>query len=225
MMVTAFLPCRAGSERIPRKNTKAFSGIEGGLLSIKIQQLLEVQLIDNIIVSTNDEDVIKIAKNFNGKVKIDRRPGHLASSETSTDDLINYVPKIIANGHVLWTHVTSPFLEAEHYGLAIQTYLENLENNTFDSLMSVKKIQTFLWDKQGSINYDRNVEKWPRTQTIKKLFEVNSGIFINSISNYVKMSDRIGEKPFLFQTEGFASFDIDWPEDFDLAELIYKSIK
>jgi CMP-N-acetylneuraminic acid synthetase len=224
-MVTVFLPCRAGSERVPRKNTKAFSGIDGGLLSIKIKQLLEVDEIDNIIVSTNDEEVIKIVKKFSGKVNIDRRPEHLASSSTSTDDLINYVPKIIPTGHVLWTHVTSPFIGSEHYKFAIKTYLENLENDTFDSLMSVNKIQTFLWDAHGSINYDRNLEKWPRTQTIKKLFEINSGIFLNSISNYINKLDRIGEKPFLFETEGFASFDIDWPDDFKLGELIYKSIK
>ena len=224
-MITVFLPCRAGSERVPRKNTKVFSGNDGGLLSIKIQQLLEVDGIDNIIVSTNDEEVVEIVKKVRGKVSIDRRPDHLASSLTSTDDLINYVPKIIPTGHVLWTHVTSPFLGAEHYEFAIKTYLENLENGTFDSLMSVNKVQTFLWDANGSINYDRNLEKWPRTQTIKKLFEINSGIFLNSISNYINKLDRIGEKPFLFETEGFASFDIDWPDDFEMAELIYKRIK
>jgi CMP-N-acetylneuraminic acid synthetase len=125
---------------------------------------------------------------------------------------------------VLWTHVTSPFLLAKHYQLAIKTYLENLEYNTFDSLMSVNKIQTFLWDENGSVNYDRNVEKWPRTQTIQKFFEINSGIFINSVASYIKSEDRIGNKPFLFETEGYTSFDIDWPEDFTMAELIYKSI-
>jgi CMP-N-acetylneuraminic acid synthetase len=224
-MVTVFLPCRAGSERVPRKNTKPFSGIDGGLLSIKIKQLLEVKCIDKIVVSTNDEDVIKIANRFNDKVVIDRRPEHLASSQTSTDDLINYVPKIIPSGHVLWTHVTSPFLKASHYESAIKTYFKNLDMATFDSLMSVNSVQTFLWDANGSINYDRKEEKWPRTQTIKKLYEINSGIFINSIANYVSCFDRIGEKPFLFETKGFASFDIDWPEDFILAELIYKSTK
>lgn len=225
-MVTVFLPCRAGSERVPRKNTKPFSDIEGGLVSIKLQQLLKVKSVDRIVVSTNDEEVIKIAKRFEDKkVVIDIRPENLASSETSTDDLINYVPKIIAFGHILWTHVTSPFLEASHYESAIETYQKNLENKTFDSLMSVNSVQTFLWDANGSINYDRNVEKWPRTQTIKKLYEINSGIFINSRANFIKHRDRIGENPFLLETEGYSSFDIDWPEDFVMAELIYKSIK
>lgn len=223
-MVTAFLPCRAGSQRIPQKNTKNFSGIEGGLLTIKLKQLLKVPLINNIVLSTNDQEVVDIAMAIDKRIVIDKRPEHLASSETSTDDLINYIPNIIKKGHVLWTHVTSPFLDSKIYQLAIAKYLEEINLNNYDSLMTVNKIQTFLWDKKGSINYDRNKEKWPRTQTLPELFEVNSGIFINSVNNYLKFNDRIGEKPFLYKTEGFPSFDIDWPEDFKLGELIYKRI-
>ncbi|MUU79064.1 acylneuraminate cytidylyltransferase family protein [Winogradskyella endarachnes] len=221
-MMTVFLPCRAGSERVPNKNTKPFAEVEGGLLFLKIKQLLKAKLVDNIVVSTNDNEVKKIVERFGDKIIVDNRPEHLASSSTSTDDLIKYVPKIIKSGHVLWTHVTSPFLKSEHYDLAIKTYLKNLEEDTFDSLMSVNNLQTFLWDKNGSINYDRNKEKWPRTQTLPKLYEINSGIFINSVSNYKVMLDRIGAKPFLFETKGYTSFDIDWPDDFDMAELIYK---
>lgn len=223
-MVTAFLPCRAGSQRVPRKNTKRFSGIEGGLLTVKLNQLLKVPLINNIVLSTNDQEVVDIALAISERIIIYKRPEHLASSETSTDELINYVPKIIEEGHVLWTHVTSPFLDDKIYQMAIRKYLEEINLGNYDSLMTVNKIQTFLWDKKGSMNYDRGKEKWPRTQTLPELYEVNSGIFINSVNNYLKFNDRIGEKPFLYQTEGFSSFDIDWPEDFKLGELIHQSI-
>jgi CMP-N-acetylneuraminic acid synthetase len=223
-MITVFLPCRAGSERVPNKNTKPFAEVEGGLLFLKIKELLKAKLVDTIVVSTNDNEVKKVVERFGDKIIVDNRPEHLASSSTSTDDLIKYVPKIIKSGHVLWTHVTSPFLKAEHYDLAIKTYLKNLEEDTFDSLMSVNNLQTFLWDKNGSINYDRNKEKWPRTQTLPKLYEINSGIFINSVSKYIETLDRIGNKPFLYETKGYASFDIDWPDDFDMAELIYKHL-
>lgn len=224
-MVTAFLPCRAGSQRVPQKNTKIFSGIQGGLLAIKLRQLLDVPLIDKIILSTNDPEVIAIGRNIDKRIIIDRRPEDLATSETSTDALINYVPSIIKEGHVLWTHVTSPFFTPETYQLAIEKYLEEVSLGNHDSLMTVNKIQTFLWDESGSINYDRTKEKWPRTQTLKELFEINSGLFLNSVENYLKFKDRIGNTPFLYKTEGYTSFDIDWPEDFKLAELIYTNTK
>jgi len=224
MNIIAFVPCRSGSERVPMKNTKDFGGISGGLLKIKLTQLLKVPLINTIVLSTNDEEVIKIATALDKRIVIDKRPENLATSATSTDELINYVPEIIHEGHVLWTHVTSPFLDEQVYQKAIQTYKKNLEEGIYDSLMTVNKIQTFLWNRKGSVNYDRNEEKWPRTQTLPELFEVNSGMFINTIENYRKFNDRIGKTPFLFETEGFNSFDIDWPDDFELGQLIYEKI-
>lgn len=221
-MITAFLPCRLGSQRVPLKNTKDFAGVKGGLILIKLRQLLNSKRIDKIVLSTDDPKVMEIGYKISDEIIIDERPKELALSSTSTDDVIKYVPKIIKEGHVLWTHTTSPFLTSNVYDNAIDMYLENLEN--FDSLMTVNKIQSFLWDNKGSYNYDRNKEKWPRTQTIEELFEVNSGIFLNSINNYNKFEDRIGEKPFLMETEGYESFDIDWPEDFEFAEMIYRKI-
>ncbi len=221
-MITVFLPCRAGSQRIPKKNTRSFCGIEGGLLRIKLKQLLDIKMVDQIVLSTNDDEVIDIAKGISDKINIDIRPEYLASSSTSTDDLIKYVPTIINEGHVLWTHVTSPFLTEAHYQQAIKDYQLLLKEGIYDSLMSVNKVKSFLWDSKGSINYDRSLEKWPRTQTIQDVYEINSGIFLNSIANYLKFGDRIGQSPMFFETAGYASFDIDWPHDFDLAELIFK---
>ena len=109
--VIAFLPCRQGSQRVKNKNIKSFAGVEDGLIYIKLSQLLDVESIEQIVVSTNDLEVKRIARSFsNTKIIIDDRPEELASSSTSTDDLINYVPSIIASGTVLWTHVTSPFI-------------------------------------------------------------------------------------------------------------------
>lgn len=223
-MITAFLPCRSGSERVPLKNTKEFGGVKGGLLKIKLNQLLEAKLIDKIVLSTNDPLVIEIAELISSQIIIDNRPEHLALSSTSTDDLIRYVPSIIDKGHVLWTHTTSPFLTSVIYDKAIEIYKQNLKHGSCDSLMTVTRLKAFLWDKMGSVNYDRESEKWPRTQTLKELFEINSGIFINSVYNYIQFEDRIGKNPFMFDTKGYTSFDIDWPEDFELAEMIYRKL-
>lgn len=223
-MITVFLPCRAGSQRIPQKNTKKFAQIEGGLLAIKLEQLLKVPEVSKIVLSTNDYEVIRVAKTISEEIVIDIRPENLASSETSTDELIQYVPNIIQTEHILWTHVTSPFLNENFYSQIIEKYLSELKLGNFDSLMTVNKIQTFLWTHEGSFNYDREKEKWPRTQTLPELYEVNSGVFINSLDNYLNFKDRIGKKPFLYRTEGLSSFDIDWPEDFDMAENLYKNI-
>ena len=218
--MTIFLPCRQGSERIPQKNTKFFAGVKGGLLKVKLNTLLKVSGIDTILVSTNDAEVMAVAKSFkNERIIIDVRPEHLATSSASTDDVIRYVPSVIKDEHILWTHVTSPFISVSTFEKAIEQYFNA---DGCDSLMTVNKVQTFLWDKEKPINYDRSVEKWPRTQTLPEFYEINSGFFISSRENYLKHQDRIGVKPYLFLTEGHESLDIDWPEDFKLAEMIYK---
>ena len=226
MKISVFLPCRAGSERVPHKNTRTFAGIEGGLLKIKLQQLIACNAIDTIVLSTNDEEVIQLAEILSSdKIKIDRRPEHLATSSTSTDDLVKYVPTIISEGAVLWTHVTSPFIDGRIYEEAIDAYKKALTKGENDSLMSVTALRTFIWNKEGAINYDRNKEKWPRTQTIEPLYEINSGIFLADIDIYKNLQDRIGQKPFLFENNDIDSFDIDWEEDFFIAEAIYNKLR
>ena len=220
-----FLPCRKGSQRVPNKNTRPFAGIEGGLLRIKLEQLLACKKIDAIYLSSDDDVVLNIGREMNDeRIIIDRRPDHLCQSSTSTDDVIRYVPDLIKeDATIIWTHVTSPFLKAETYDDMLNTYYAHLSG--YDSLMSVNELRTFIWNKDGAINYDRKIEKWPRTQTLEPWYEINSGVFIADRSIYTQLLDRVGNQVFPYVTSKLESFDIDWPEDFEMAELLYKNVK
>jgi CMP-N-acetylneuraminic acid synthetase len=218
-----FLPCRKGSQRVPNKNTRPFAGVDGGLLRIKLEELLKAKLIDKIILSSNDAEVLQIGKEFNHpKLCVMERPENLCTSATSTDELIAYVAELIPQGTILWTHVTSPFLSAETYDKMLQIYHDNRAE--YDSLMSVNVIRNFLWNDSHPINYNRSIEKWPRTQTLQKIFEPNSGAFIADASVYHTMKDRIGERVYMYETSKLESLDIDWPEDFEFAEQIYLNL-
>lgn len=220
--INIFLPMRAGSERIKRKNIRPFSDVSGGLCRIKLEQLLGCSSIGRIFVSTDDPAVGQIARSFNSqRIKVLNRPAYLASSEASTDDLIRHACEVMPDGHILWTHVTSPFLVTHIYEKIIKTFLENL--NQFDSLMTVTKIQKFIWNDEQPINYDQSLEKWPRTQTLKPIWEVNSGAFLTSKEVYKRKFNRIGDSPFLFELDQANAFDIDWPSDFKIAEAMYKA--
>lgn len=223
MKVTCFLPCRAGSERVKNKNTRQFAGVEGGLLKIKLDQLVRCTLIETIVLSTDDEKVIRVSRPYGSRVRIDLRPPGLATSDTSTDELIRYVPEIISDPHILWTHVTSPFAGEEVYEKAIKEYFRVSTTGKYDSLMSVTPLRVHVWDKEGKpVNYLREELRWPRSQQVDPLFEVNSAVFISSRENYLKLGDRIGDKPFLFEMERTDSLDIDYEDDFMLAESIFR---
>jgi N-acylneuraminate cytidylyltransferase len=222
--VSVFLPTRKGSERVVNKNTRTFAGIKGGLLSIKLQQLLKVKSIDEIILSTNDEASVEVASDFtHKKLKVVKRPENLALTSTNLQDLIDYAPGVCSCDNILWTHVTSPFTNDGHYERAINEYEKLLASRKFDSLMSGNWFKNFLWsqEKNEVINKDSDL-KWPRTQDLSNLFEVDSAIFIANKRVYQREQDRIGKRPYLFTQKGNASFDIDWEDDFRLAEILYK---
>ena len=223
--VTAFLPCRKGSQRIPDKNTKPFSKYAGGLLEIKLIQLFECKSIRKVILSTNDNKVIRSAETIASKLgykelEIDIRPDSLASSSASTDDVIKYVAAKLDFEHLLWTHVTSPFLTSQDYDICVEKYWHCC-NQGFDSLMTVQSHQSFYWNEEKPITYNRNKEKWPRTQTIKEIYEVDSGAFIASKGIYSHNEDRIGKKPYLLDLNKKFNIDIDWPEQFERAEILF----
>tara|TARA_B110000285_G_scaffold25370_1_gene24373 strand:- start:1881 stop:2567 length:687 start_codon:yes stop_codon:yes gene_type:complete len=223
MKIDIFLPCRSSSIRIKNKNIKKFSNIKFGLFELKLSQLMLVKGIQNIIVSTNDKKILDyLKKKIIKKLIIDKRPDYLCSSKVSTDELVKYVPNIIKSDHILWTHVTSPFFQAKDYENAIKVYKKNIKRN--DSLMGVTKIQDFIYDTKKPINFNKRKEKWPPTQSLRKLFVVNNSIFLTSKRNYINLNDRIGKNPFLLEIKKIKSFDVDWPEDFKIAENIYESI-
>lgn len=223
--ISVFLPTRAGSERVKNKNTRDFAGVKGGLLSIKLDQLLSLSKVKEVVLSTNDEVSIAVAHKHltNTKLKLIRRPDHLAQSQTNLTDLVNYVPSICNNEHILWTHVTSPLVIAEDYEQAIDLYFENI-NQGYDSLMSVKEIQNYIWSESGNKVLNRkegDLKKWPRTQDLEKIFEVNSAIFIASKKIYKEEQDRIGLRPYLLKHSSLQSVDVDWEEDFKIAEKLF----
>lgn len=224
-----FLPTRKGSERVVNKNTRTFAGIEGGILRVKLQQLLNIERIPTIVVSTNDEATIEIVKSFNNDcIKIIERPEYLCLSSTVIQDFINYIPSIVDAEHIFWVHTTAPFADEKILNEALDLYEEKvLKDKAYDSLLSVTRIQQFLWsEKEGKcVNHDRSKVLWPRTQDLEPLYEINHAFYVNSKENFIKYHDRIGVKPYLYELDKLHSLDIDWGDDFALAEIVYDFLK
>lgn len=223
--VSFYLPTRKGSERVINKNTKPFAGIEGGLVENKLRQLLETKLIDEIIFSSNDEDCISIAERYShdSRLKIVPRPTELCLSSTNLQDLICYVPTVTDAEHILWGHVTTPLAGAEQYDAAIKLYFDKL-NEGYDSLVGVTELKNFLLNKEGKLINNTTSIPWPRTQDLEPLYEINHTIFLAKREVYTEQKNRIGKKPLLHIMDEIHSFDIDWPDDFLIAEVMYKNL-
>ncbi len=224
MSIAVFLPTRKGSQRVLNKNTRPFAGYNGGLLELKLKQLMRLK-VDEVILSTNDESSIEIANNLKNdfpNLKIVIRPEYLALSSTSLSDLIAYVPSLTKCDHILWTHVTSPMINASLYDKSIGKYLSSLKEGN-DSLMTVNSFKNFLWSKQKNDIINRIGDKrWPQTQDLEELYEINNAVFLASREIYERNFDRVGQNPILFELDKISALDVDWQEDFQLAEVVYE---
>jgi CMP-N-acetylneuraminic acid synthetase len=218
-----FLPCRAGSERVPAKNTRAFAGYGNGLLELKLRQMSAVPELAEIIVSTNDARVLEystwFARRVDSRVRPLPRPDELGRSSTAMDDFILYIADLVENGVIVWSHVTSPFVRAEDYRSIIHAYEEAVEKG-HDSLITVTKLHKFLWDEKGPINYSQDPIKWPRSQDIRPVFEINHAAYVMPFSVMRSARDRIGHRPYFMPIAEDVAMDIDWEDQFVLLERI-----
>lgn len=221
--VAFFLPTRKGSERVKNKNTRSFARFGGGLVENKLIQLLETNSIDEIILSTNDEACMEIAARLSSdkRLRIIPRPYELCLSSTNLQELINYVPTITNAENILWGHVTTPLVGAELYDTAVKYYFSKLDEG-YDSLVGVTEFKNFLLDKAGKLINNTTNLPWPRTQDLDSLFEINHSMFLAKRNVYLEDKNRIGRKPLLYLMNKIFSLDIDWEDDFAIAEVMYE---
>ncbi len=225
MKIDVFLPCRKQSSRVKNKNTRKFANINLGLLEIKLNQLLKTKLINKIYLSTNDDRIISYYRKLNTNKIIlhERIDKSLSSNKTTNNQLVNHAIDIMPDNHIMWTHVTSPFVDSKIYNQIIKKYMMVIRNKIADSLMTTTKYYGFFWMNKKPINYSSPRLQWPRTQDTKPIDHINSAVFINSKKNYIKFNNRIGKKVFLYNLKKFEGLDIDEREDFYFAEYIFKN--
>ena len=218
MTITALLPMKGTSERIPNKNLKEFNGRP--LYHAIMFSLLNSKYIEKIVINT-DSDRIKddIKRNFNeDKVNIIDRPLEIQGGDVPMNEIIKYDITYLNDNHFIQTHSTNPLLRSKTIDKAIEFYFKNIEN--FDSIFSVTKLQTRLYDQNGK-PLNHNPSKLLRTQDLPPVYEENSNFYIFSRDSFFKKNNRIGINPYLYEINKLEAIDIDEPEDFLLAELLY----
>lgn len=221
--IIALIPARAGSERVKHKNTRPFAGFNGGLLELKLRQLARVPDISEIIVSTNDPVVLDYTTRFGAqndhRITALERPDELGRSDTPMSSFIRYAATLRETGVMMMTHVTHPLITSAVFSDLIAAW-RKAEVAGHDSLVTVTKLHKFIWDENGPYNYDNTVEKWPRSQDIKPLFEINHAAYLMPFNRMRTVGDRIGTNPYLHDMPERLVMDIDWEEQFQLLEDI-----
>jgi CMP-N-acetylneuraminic acid synthetase len=215
--VTALLPMKGHSERVPNKNLRDFLGRP--LYHHIAESLLGSRSVDWIIIDTDSRQIAEDAKGNFDRVVIVDRPEEICGDMVEMNAVIDYDLSQIGGEHFLQTHSTNPLLTAETIDRAVECYFKNLDN--YDSLFSVNRLQTRLYHKDGSpINHDPKELK--RTQDLPSVYEENSNIYIFSRSSFEEAGKRrIGKRPYMFEMDQIEAIDIDVMNDFELAKALY----
>ncbi len=218
--IIALLPMKGHSERVPNKNMKFFHGRP--LFHAIVSSLLDSKYIDKIVIDTDAEIIKHNAKEkFGNNVIIIDRPKEIQGDFVSMNEVINYdISQLMEYEFFLQTHSTNPLLTSETIDRACEKYF-NLANE-YDSMFSVTRFQTRLyWENGKPVNHNSN--ELLRTQDLPIIYEENSNFYLFSrTSFYENGKKRIGKKPYLFEINKMEAIDIDEPEDFIIAEQLYK---
>lgn len=209
--VVAFVPIKLNSQRLPFKNKLPLGKYP---LAYHIcNTLLQVSRIDEVYVFCSNEEVVNyVPQGVRYLERSKELDGDLVKGKEIYTEFINQVESDI----YILAHTTSPFLRTE----SIQTALDKMLTEGYDSALSVQKIQTFAWYDNKPINY--SLEDIPRTQDIKPVLIETSGFFMFEKEIFTEYGRRIGFKPYLQEVNGMEAIDIDTKEDYDFALKLVK---
>jgi CMP-N-acetylneuraminic acid synthetase len=216
--ITAMIGVRKNSVRVKNKNIKQF--YDTTLLDLKIKTLLKCKNIDNILVTSDCDDMLNIAKKYN--VLTDKRPDYYASSECSTADYFKYLSTICPTYNMIYCPVTSPFIYNEDYDEMIEKYNSESFQKNYDSLTTTEELNDFIYVKKKPLLFDS--ENLPKSQDIKNIEKLTFGCSILPKDLLMKRSFIFGYKPYFFKmNNSLKNIDIDNESDFVISELLYKN--
>lgn len=215
----AIVPMRHNSERVPGKNYRHLAGIP--LYHHVVRTLGDVPEIDLIVIDTDSDFIIDDCAEHFPHVQVLLRPEHLRDGGIAMNDvLLNTLDQVDAEIAVQ-THSTNPFLKAETLSTALKLFQSQDQN--FDSVFSVTRLQARLWDSETQpVNHDPSVLL--RTQDLAPLFIENSCFFIFTPELLRERGNRIGVRPYMVEMAPLEAVDIDIEEDFSLAMAIAERI-
>jgi CMP-N-acetylneuraminic acid synthetase len=184
-----------------------------------VETLLAVPEIAEILIDTDSDSVMDGLRQYFPQVKVIPRPEHLRADDVPMNDILLHDTEQVQADFYLQTHSTNPLLKPATVSRAVQLLLTNYPQ--YDSLFSVTRLQTRLYDRDGNaINHDPTV--LIQTQDLPPVYEENSCLYIFTRENLVKRHHRIGEKPLMFEIDAAEAWDIDEELDFDITDFLLR---
>ena len=225
MSKLAIIPARGGSKRILRKNIKSFLGKP--IIAYSIEAALKSKLFDEVMVSTDDEEIREIALKYGAKVPFLRSETN-ANDFATTAAVINEVLEVYKTRNKLFKYCiciypTAPFVSSN---LLIKAY-KKLKKDKLDAVFSVLKYG-FPIQRAMKINKEDKVEMVDvskmntRSQDLESSFHDAGQFYALNVSAFIKKQKLWTNNTGCIEINELEAQDIDTETDWKLAELKYK---
>jgi CMP-N-acetylneuraminic acid synthetase len=217
--ILALIPARGGSKRLPHKNIKDFCGKP--LVSWTIEQAFSSRFIDKVVVSTDDEEIASVARNYGAEIPF-LRSKELANDDSPIIDTIiqsiNWFKKRNESFDILiLLQPTSPLRSFNDIDKCIEIYLNEKPSSIISVSEEKKHLSMFFKIDNG---YLESLLNDFRFKDLPNIFTPNGAIFVSSVNNICKSKSfyKGNILPYIMPSE--RSIDIDYEFDFKLSEFL-----
>lgn len=221
--ILAIVPARAGSKGIKDKNITDLNGKP--LIAYSIEAGLKSKYINKVVVTTDGEEIAKVAKEYGADVPF-LRPKHLATDTSKSIDAVTHCIEQLKNqGHeydyIVLLQPTQPLRQAWYIDEAIELIIAKDE----DALVSVSKVKDHpilmrTIDESGHAVNLLEGSSTKRRQDFPDFYKVNGAIYINKINDNLNNDTSLNDNKLVYIMDEKYDVDIDEMLDLQIARLI-----
>ncbi|SDS43109.1 pseudaminic acid cytidylyltransferase [Winogradskyella sediminis] len=228
MKKIAIIPARGGSKRIPRKNIKFF--IDKPIIAYSIEAALKSNLFDEVMVSTDDKEIAKIAMEYGAKVPFLRSEANSNDIATTIDVIAEVIDAYKKIGQVFnytcCIYPCAPFITEQ----ILTTSYKKLELDNLDCVFPVLKyghpIQRALKvvaNHRIEMIAPENMQL--RTQDLEASYHDLGQFYMFKTDKMITQNRLWNDNTGYIELKEIESHDIDTVDDWEMAEFKYKYLK
>ncbi|SHF90300.1 N-acylneuraminate cytidylyltransferase [Salegentibacter echinorum] len=221
------IPARGGSKRIPRKNIKNFLGKP--IIAYSITAALESKLFDEVMVSTDDEEIAEVAKKYGAKVPFMRSQKNADDFATTVDVLLEVTQKYEASDqtfdNICCIYPTAPFTTS----VKLKEAFHKLQQEDLDSVFPIMAysypIQRSLRLKDDKITFFYPEFEEARSQDLEDAFHDAGQFYFFKTKSLLENKTIFSVKTGGIVINELEAQDIDSKTDWKIAEIKYEFIQ
>ena len=228
MKILGIIPARGGSKGIPGKNIKPLGGKP--LIAWTIEAALESQLLHKIIVSSDNDDIFRVANKYKDqRLLFDYRPAHLATDSSQIIDTILYLLEKHKNfDSVMLLQPTSPIRTGEDIDEAIKLLANNPSANSVISVVPMDDVHPArMYWLEDNKELKSIMPQWEtsRRQEIPKAYYRNGAIYLTRTQTLLEHKSLMVDPKLPLIMDYNYLLNIDEPRDLIIGDALIKAWK